>query len=84
MQSKWANADSHVHISWKLHSQGPAGAAIGEASGADAGAEEGAEAGAAPKVRLRFIAFLNRVLVLCPEPLRDASPQANNRIATAT
>jgi len=72
-------------MSWKLHSQGPAGppagAAIGDASGADAGAEDGA----APKVRLRFIAFfLNKVLTLRPEPVRDASLQLHNKIATAT
>jgi len=75
MQSKCAKADSHVHRSWKAHSQGPSGAGpgapIGEAAGEGAGP---------PTEMLRFIAFWNEVRRI--NSLRDVAPQTASKAPT--
>lgn len=75
MQFICAKADSHVHISWKLHIQG-------SAAGAPIGADSGAGAGAAPGARNVRSCVLNNIRRL--KPLRVEVPETTNNATTAT
>ena len=87
MQSKWANADSHVHMASKSHWQEPpAGADAGDAGSAAAGASTSGGGGAGAlllNVRLRCIIFLN-IDVRRATSLRDAAPQTTNKATAVT
>lgn len=74
MQSICAKADSHVHISRKLHIQGSAGPPAGAASGAGAGAGPGAR---------KLAIFLNIFNIPSwPTPVRVEAPETTNKAAT--
>jgi len=66
----------------KLHSQAPAGDAAGAAIGAASGAPGGGDGAFLANVRLRLIAFLNKVRRATS--LRDAAAEKANKARTVT